>query len=138
MLGCAQHSTIIPFHRATEAAERPVRVAVNYEHIGIFRSAHPFTRFDELGIITFRTNAPSLTMIYERLREDAAPQGADAVIDVRIKPESHTEMDAVPTCVPRTVCTVNGCSTTNICSSRSIPREVSTFLVEGSMIRSIQ
>jgi len=135
LLASCAHSTIIPFQPltgqipATYPSTRP-------EEVGVYRSSHPFPAFSELGLITFRAYQLDLPAIYNQLRRDSAAQGADAVVDVKIHGETHTEFETRSVCVPRNVCSPTGaCTTEDDCHTETIPTTVTTFFVEGSMIR---
>jgi hypothetical protein len=88
LAGCA-HSTIVPFTTSTNGAPKtypPERI----EEVGIYRSTHPFSAFRELGLITFQTGAVDLPKIYDQLRQDSAKIGAQAVVDLKIRSETHS------------------------------------------------
>lgn len=132
--GCA-HSTIIPFQPSSIAAAKTYPPTLPAA-VGIYRSEHPFDSFEELGLITFRTGELNLPKIYEQLRRDSALQGAEAVVDVMIKGETHTESKTVQECTPHTDCDADGkCETHQDCTTKWVDEEVTTFLIEGSMIR---
>ena len=133
-LTACQTSSIRLFNNGSESsAERPPPTAP--DRVLVYRTQHPFDAFTEVGLISFRTNYLSLTSIYDQIRRDSAIQGAEAVIDVKIKGETHMEPEQEQRCEPKTVCDSNGCTTNNECHFETVWRNVSTFTTEGSMIR---
>lgn len=134
LAGCA-HSTIIPFQAA--GGNKPKTYPpTQAEDVGIYRSTHPFSSFIELGMITYRAYAFDLYEMYNQIRKDAAEYGAQAVVDVKITGETHTEYVMKNICTPHTTCDATGiCSTNDECHTDQVPTEVSTFLIAGSMIR---
>jgi len=126
---CAHQSIVTPF--------RPAATPTVPEQVTIYRVARPTVKFTELGLITFHTNLIALPYIYDKLRTDAAAQGADSVIDVKFKGEEHMESRMVQNCTPQTFCEANGmCHTVNNCYPVVMWEKVKTYLIEGSMIRS--
>lgn len=129
-VACAHQATIVPFQSQPPASPN------SPESVGIYRQTNPFDKFRELGLITFKTGVLDMPRIYQELREDAGAQGADAVVDVKVKGETHTEWQTVTECTPVTDCDANGsCQTHDECHEEQVPEEVSTYAVEGSMIR---
>ena len=134
LAACAHKSTIIPFQ---QGANKAVAVEPTLpDNVGIYRHSKPFKSYSELGLITFRTESYELPYIYKVLRTDAAAQGADAVIDTKVKGESHTEYKTEQKCVQRNVCDANGvCTNVDDCHDEQVAQNVTTYLVEGSMIK---
>ena len=144
-VGCAlNESTIIPLSDGKNTPDRPPKPP---ESVGVYRVANPFASFTELGIITFRTELLSYPQIYDRLRVESAAQGADAVVGVKITSETHQESYQVQNCTPETSCSpqtscdaLGNCSTTNVCDThqkcewQTEWKDVTTYLVEGTMI----
>ena len=65
--------------------------------IRIYRSARPFWKFKEIGILNASgPGEPDIALLYRRFRETAALRGADAVIDFKMDTErkvvSSTEL----------------------------------------------
>ena len=132
--GCAQ-STIIPFQPLMDGkvSHYPPN---DPAAVGIYRSTHPFSSFVELGMITYRIGAFDLRTMYNQLRKDSASLGADAVVDVKITKETHTDLVMENRCTPHTVCSADAaCTTEDECHTVQTPTEESTFLITGSMIR---
>lgn len=96
----------------------------------------PFDSFMEIGLLTLKTNSFSLPEIYDQLRVDAAKQGAQAVIAVRTKGETHSEWVTERKCEQKTDCDMNGiCSTHEECHDEQVLKDEVSFMTEGSMIR---
>lgn len=127
---CA-HSTIIPFRPI------PPHAAVAAEAVEIYRSRGPFESFQELGAITVRSPNFDIPWIYGQLRHDAGAFGANAVIDLKIKSEQHTEWRSDQSCTPIHECNAaNQCTTREYCTPMTRPRLVTYFVAVGTMIRS--
>jgi hypothetical protein len=133
MSGCA-HSTIIPFQ--PEGTPGEVAPPTDPNTIGIYRVTHPFASFDELGLITFRSPSFDLNVIFAQLRKDAATKGAEAIIDLKLSGEEHIETLMTQVCTPNIACDGNGaCVTDQTCSMQPSDQSVSSFLAEGTLIR---
>lgn len=135
-IGCAPHSTIVRFDKPAEKMPPPAFPPTGPETIGVYRVTKPFEPFQELGLISFRTDFFSLPAFYDQLRKDAGEQGAEAIVDLRVTSETHTEIVWERRCTPRTVCNTNGvCTTDEDCTDVPVSRDVTTFLAAGTMIR---
>jgi hypothetical protein len=132
--GCA-HSTIIPFQ--TEGAKVETTPTTDPNTIGIYRVTHPIASFEEIGLITFRSPGFDLNVIFAQLRKDAATKGAEAIVDLKLSGEEHIETLMTQVCTPNTTCDGNGaCVTDQACSMQPSDQSVSSFLAEGTLIRS--
>lgn len=134
LIGCV-HSQVVLFGSPsiTQVKSYP---PTNPQDVAVYRSTNPISPFTEIGMISYHTGAYDLPTMYDRLRQDSAAYGAQAVIDIKITHETHTEMVYTPACHPETVCDFNGiCNTTQVCDNQMIPQEVTTNLITGSMIR---
>jgi hypothetical protein len=132
--GCASSSSIVRFDSADPL--RP-HSTLDATQVGIYRTHGPYAVFAEIGLITLRSTVFDVPGIYERLRKDAAAQGAEAIIDLKIRSETHSETDSEQRCTPNTSCDANGqCTTANDCTTEWVTKDVTTYLSEGSMIRS--
>ena len=133
--GCAHTSTIVPFHK-DELGQPEYSSPTLPIKVGVYRSTRPFSSFTELGLITFHSHHFHLKEMYDQIRKDAAAKGAEAIIDVKLKSETHTETNMVHNCNPVTTCdAMNICATDNQCTDQLISEDVTTFLIEGTMIK---
>jgi hypothetical protein len=131
-IACAHQTQVVPFQ--TNPIAKPT--ATQPADIGIYRTTHPFEDFSELGLISFSTHSLNLAEVYDHLRQDAAKQGAEAIIDTQTKAEHHTETSLRQVCTPQTTCDASGnCTTTNNCHDETDIEDVRTWIVEGTMIR---
>ncbi len=134
-LAACTHAQITPFQKA-KVDQQPQFTPTNPSEIGIYRTYNPYSNFIELGLISLDTNSLDLNWIYNQLRTDAAEVGAEAIIDLHIHSETHTETHWQDVCSPQTSCTGDGnCTTNQSCHSEMVTEEKSSFLTEGSMIR---
>ncbi len=129
------HSTVVPFVSHHEMKSSPER---NPEQVEIYRSQRPLENLKELGLITMTAGALSMPDIFETLRTDAAKQGADAVYDVKVKSERHVVRQTVQKCSPVTNCSTGTCTTTQKCRPETETKVVTTYTVQGSLMRRVQ
>ena len=136
-IGCA-HSQVTLFQQnsnvkiTTSSTVKPTES----DEVGIYRSTTPFDSFVEIGLITFTTNYFDLPEIYNRLRMDSAPHGAQAIVGLKTKGETHSEWVTKRKCEQKTDCDMNGqCSSREECHDEQVLETVTSFMTEGSMIR---
>lgn len=129
LVGCAHGSQITPFRGTQASLVSPARVQ-------ILRTKGPFTSFNELGLISFRSRSFDVAAIYEQLRADAGEYGAHAVIDLKITEESHIETKQVEKCERKIVCDSGHCEQKEVCDMVPKSEKVTTYLASGTMIRS--
>ncbi len=133
MSSCASSSVVL-FNKPDEAAHK--QVENQPEKIGVYRSQHPYNSFTEFGLISFKTEWLDLPTIYAQLRRDGAKQNADDIVDVKIKGETHNETSTERKCTQKTECSPEGaCTTIDDCHDETTSKEVSTYTIEGSLIR---
>jgi hypothetical protein len=138
LISCAHHSNVVLFNQNSSArTSRSTGMAkVPAEKVSIYRSQIPFKPFEEIGLVTIRSDSFDLEYIHNRLRSDAAEHGAQAVVSVKTKGETHTEWVTERKCETKNECDLNGvCTPHEDCHDEQVPQEVTTFLTEGSMIR---
>jgi hypothetical protein len=128
-------STITPFQSAGGIKES--LVPTKPEDIEIYRSTKPPYAFIELGMISFRTGYMNLSGIYDQLRKDSAKQGANAVLDVKIIGETHTETESKEKCETKQDCSAidGSCTTKEECHTENVDKQVSSFTIEGTLIK---
>jgi len=127
---CVQ-STVVPFQPTTP------HPAVSLENVEIYRGRGPFQSFQELGAITVRSSRFDIPWIYRQLRRDAGAFGAEAVIDLKIHSEKHTEWRTDQHCTVVHECGANNqCTAREYCTPTSHPVLVTYFVAVGTMIRS--
>jgi hypothetical protein len=133
LIGCA-HSVIVPFENSKVSGTRYAPVLL--ETVGVYRVARPFKEDIEIGLISYRSRSSGIGEIYEQMRTDAAEYGAQAVVDVKISSETHSEMQMDNQCTPITKCSGDGtCTSSEDCHPIPVWVSVTTFLGVGSMIR---
>lgn len=139
--GCATSHIVLFQKSATGQQLTPVRAP---DQVEVYRTANPFPKFTELGLITFHTSVFNLPLIYTQLRKDSSAAGADAVVAVKVTGESHQEAHevshTVQDCMPDMSCDINGmCQSHQNCTDRTVWETVwetvTSYMVEGSMIR---
>jgi hypothetical protein len=130
LLGCATPSSIVRFHPTEKKPN-----AVPVEEVGIYRTRGPYTSVSEIGMISYHSATPDLEWIYKQLREDAANQGAIAVIDLKITSETHREWQTENKCSDDTKCDSNGqCTTHHNCHDESVMKDVTTYGATGTLL----
>ncbi len=132
--GCAT-STVTLFQNST--GDKNAKFApTDPSSVGVYRSTHPFASFTEIGLINFTTADEDLNFIYQKLRSDGAKQGAEAIVDVKIGNETHTESETIQVCNSTAACSIEGmCTPTEVCHPETREKLVTTYTTEGSMIR---
>ncbi len=130
--GCA-HSLIMPMQSNGPLKTYPPTDPMS---VGIYRVTKPYPAYDQIGLISYQTNAYNLNALYQQIRKDAAAAGAMAVVDVKISGEHHVEVVPEQRCEPRTHCDSSGnCWTDQVCHTEDVAEEVSTYTISGTLIR---